>query len=185
MPSFVLSNVQLAFTQNMMKESEYGGYNYSFIIDKGLFCDSVRKALAIQKTKLWDDSKNTDAHIIKLTNAKSRDDVTHEDTKASMKDTDVLVQVKCKTHPIENTKGVPLGRGTIANILIDVFEYAYGKKQFICVRSHADKGLTVEVVDLKEFGNAPKYFNPETPGLAIETAAMNDVYAESEDVAPF
>ena len=76
-----------------------------------------------------------------------------------MSDDDVLIQVKSKEGPIENSKKVPLGRGTTADILIDVFEFEYGKKQFICIRSHASRGCTVKVKELREYSNGPKYFD--------------------------
>lgn len=184
MPSIVLNNVALAFTQCMTRESDFGGYNYSFIINKDVFCDKVREALETQKTQLWPMAKNTNDFIIKKCNAKCKSDVTHEATQALMKDTDLLVQVKCKTTAIQNSKGASLGRGTIANILIDIFEYSYGKKEFICVRSHAERGCTVQVVKLVEYNNGPQYFAVENDS-AVDKNALADVVNDDDDIAPF
>ena len=179
MPQIMITDVKLAFTQNMTRESEYGGYNFSFIINKERFCEIVRKTLEIQKTKIWPDSKNTDDFICEKCNAKQKNKVTHEATREMMSDDDVLVQVKSKEAAIENSKRVPLGRGTIADIVIDVFEYAYGKRQFICVRSHAERGCTVKVKNLVEFSNGPKYFDYEDSDAGIAIDALNDVVEEN------
>ena len=183
MPQVILNDVTLAFTQNMTRESQFGGHNYSFIINKATFCDAVRKALAVKKTQIWDASKNTDEFILKKCNAKSKDDVTHEATHAAMSDDDVLIQVKSKEGPIENSKKVPLGCGTTADILIDVFEYEYGKKQFICIRSHASKGCTVKVKELREYSNGPKYFDFDAD--ANEGVNVNAVEDTLSEVMPF
>lgn len=175
MPQIIFNDVTLAFTQNMTRESDFGGHNFSFIINKDIFCDAVRKALAVQKTQLWPESKNTNDFILKKCNAKLKDDVTHDQTRDTMRDDDVLVQVKSKEGPIENSKKMPLGRGTIADILVDVFEYEYGKKQFICVRSHASRGCTVKVKELKEFSNGPKYFDYEDDYNGLAVNALNDI----------
>lgn len=162
MPQIVLNNVTLAFTNCMLKESDFGGYNYSFIINKEDFCNKVRAVLATQKTQVWDAKKNTDNFILGKCNAKSKEDVTFEPVKDMMDDNDVLVQVKSKTCAISNTKNVPLGRGTTADVLIDIFEYSYGKRDFICIRSHADRGVTVKVNELKEINAGPAYFTMES-----------------------
>ena len=182
MPQIIFNDVTLAFTQNMTRESDFGGYNFSFIVNKDHFCDAIRKALAVQKTQLWPESKNTNDFILKKCNAKLKDDVTHVQTRDAMKDNDVLVQVKSKEGPIENSKKMPLGRGTIADILIDVFEYEYGKKQFICVRSHASRGCTVKVKELKEFSNGPKYFDYEDADNGLAVNALNDIIEENSFV---
>lgn len=161
MPNLIFNNVTLGFTNNMTRESDFGGYNFSFIIDKGTFCEKVRTALETQKTQVWAASKNTDDFIIQKCNAKAKDEVTFEAVNDMMGDNDILVQVKSKNHPIENTKGVSLGRGTTADVLIDVFEYEYGKKQFLCIRAHADRGITVKVNELKAYAGAIKYFDAE------------------------
>ena len=179
MPQIIFNDVTLAFTQNMTRESDFGGYNFSFIVNKDHFCDAIRKALAVQKTQLWPESKNTDDFILKKCNAKLRDDVAHDQTREAMRNDDVLVQVKSKEGPIENSKKIPLGRGTVADILIDVFEYEYGKKQFICVRSHASRGCTVKVKELKEFSNGPKYFDYEDTGNGLAVNALNSIIEEN------
>ena len=179
MPQIMITDVKLAFTQNMTRESEYGGYNYSFIIDKNRFCDAVRKILEIQKTKIWADAKNTDDFICEKCNAKTKDKVTHEATREMMCDNDLLVQVKSKEAAIENSKRVPLGRGTVADIVIDVFEYAYGKRQFICVRSHAERGCTVKVKKLVEYSNGPKYFDYENSDDGIAVDALKEIVEEN------
>ena len=179
MPQIIFNDVTLAFTQNMTRESDFGGYNFSFIVNKEHFCDMVRKALAVQKTPLWPESKNSDDFILKKCNAKSKDDVTHDQTRDAMRDDDVLVQVKSKEGPIENSKKIPLGRGTIADILIDVFEYEYGKKQFICVRSHASRGCTVKVKELKEFSNGPIYFDYEDADNGFAVNALNGIIEDN------
>ena len=158
MPNMKLENVTLAFTQNMLSESTYGGWNYSFIIDEKTFCDKVREVLGTQKTKQWPDDENTDANIIKRARVKHKDDVTYEPVAEMMKDTDILVQVKSKTSAIDNTENVRLSRGTTADILIDVFEFVYNKKKIICVRSRADRGCTVKVKNLVEFTSDTTYF---------------------------
>ena len=179
MPQVIFNDVTLAFTQNMTRESDFGGHNYSFIVNKDHFCDTVRKALAVQKTQIWPESKNTDDFILKKCNAKSKNDVTHEATHDAMSDDDVLIQVKSKEGPIENSKKVQLGRGTTADILIDVFEFEYGKKQFICVRSHASRGCTVKVKELKEFSSGPKYFDYESDANeGINTNGMDEVLSD-------
>lgn len=165
MPNVVFNNVTLAFTQNMTRESDFGGWNYSFIINKKEFCDKVRATLETQKTQVWAANKNTDAFIMQKCNAKSKDAVAHEGVNAMMGEDDILVQVKSKVGPIANTKNVQLGRGTTADILIDVFEYEYGKKQFICVRSHSDRGVTVKVNNLKEYSGGVKYFEVEPDAM--------------------
>lgn len=174
MPSIMLKNVTLVFTNCMLKESPYGGYSYSFVIDRAAFCKAVREALATQKTQVWAESKNTDNFIIQKCNAKSKDMVTHEEAAAMMKDTDVMVQVKSKAAPIANNKGLELGRGTTADILIDVFEYEYNRKQFICIRSHSDRGCTVKVNDLKEYNGGVKYFDVEAPAPAVNMDALEE-----------
>lgn len=176
MPQVIFNDVVLAFTQCMTRQSDFGSFNYSFIVNKDHFCDMTRKALEVQKTKLWPDSKNTNDFILKKCNAKSKDDVTHEATREAMSENDVLIQVKSKNAAIENSKKVPLGRGTVADILVDLFAYEYGKKQFICVRSHAEKGCTVKVKELREFSNGPKYFDYESNADAgIDTDGMNEI----------
>ena len=180
MPLMKLSNVTLIFTQNMTRESEYGGWNYSFVIDKSEFCNKVRDALETQKKQVWASSKNTDAFILSKCNAKSKDNVTYEPAAAMMGDNDILVQVNSKNAPIENSKMVPLGRGTTADILIDVFEYEYGKKQFICIRSHAERGCTVKVNDLKEHASAIKYFDYEATDTGIADN-IDSVYQTEEE----
>lgn len=179
MPQVILNDVTLAFTQNMTRESDFGGYNFSFIINKVTFCDAVRKAISAQKIQLWDASKNTDDFILNKCNAKSKSDVNHEATREGMKDDDVLVQVKSKEGPIENSKKASLGRGTTADILIDIFEYEYGKRQFICIRSHASKGCTVKVKELKEFSNGPKYFDYDSDkDEGANVSDMNGVFKD-------
>lgn len=176
MPNLVLNDVKLAFTQNMTRESDFGGWNYSFIINKKEFCDKVRATLETQKTQVWASSKNTDAFILQKCNAKSKDDVTHEGVNSMMNEDDVLIQVKSKSAPIANTKNAQLGRGTTADILIDVFEYEYGKKQFICVRSHSERGITVKVNNLKEYAGATKYFEVEPDAvMGFNKEALDDV----------
>jgi hypothetical protein len=184
MPNVLFKDVVLAFTNNMETESTFGGYNFSFIINKATFCDTVRNVLTTQKVKCWDDSKNTDNFIIKKTNAKSKDDVTFDPVKEMMTDDDLLIQVKSKNAPIENTKGVRLGRGTTADILIDVFEYSYGKRDFICIRSHANRGLTVKVNNLNEFKGATSYFEKENTAEEGFNKVALDLYASgNEDLA--
>ena len=183
MPNVLFKDVTLAFTNCMEKESDFGGYNFSFIINKDSFCKTVREVLTTQKAKCWDDSKNTDNFIINKTNAKSKDDVAFNPVKEMMTDDDLLVQVKSKNAPIENTKGAKLDRGTTADILIDVFEYSYGKKDFICVRAHADRGITVKVNNLNEYKGAISYFEKES---AVEEefnkAAIDAVYGQNTDL---
>lgn len=183
MPQVILNDVVLAFTQNMTHESQFGGHNYSFIINKDIFCEAVRRALAVQKTQIWPESKNTNEFILKKCNAKSKDDVTFEPVKDMMDDTNVLVQVKSKNGAILNTKNVSLGRGTIADIIVDIFEYSYGKRDFICIRSHADRGVTVKVKELREYSNGPKYFDFDAD--ANEGINVNAVEDTLSEVAPF
>lgn len=153
MPNMKLENVTLAFTQNMLTESPYGGYNYSFIIDAETFCNKVRETLSTQKTKQWPDEENTNSNILKRLNVKHKDDVTFEPVAEMMKDTDILVQVKSKDAAIENTEGVRLSRGTTADILVDVFEFLYNKRKILCMRSHAERYCTVKVNNLIEFAS--------------------------------
>ena len=176
MPNVLFKDVTLAFTNNMERESDFGGYNFSFIINKVTFCDIVRNALTTQKVKCWDDSKNTDNFIIKKTNAKSKDDVTFDPVKEMMTDDDLLIQVKSKNAPIENTKGVRLGRGTTADILIDVFEYSYGKKDFICVRAHAERYCTVKILNLVTYAGSIQGFEKESEALGgINNLVLEDI----------
>lgn len=184
MPNVLFKDVALAFTNCMEKESDFGGYNFSFIINKDSFCKTVRDVLTTQKAKCWDDSKNTDEFIIKKTNAKSKDDVTFAPVKEMMTKDDLLVQVKSKNAPIENTKGAKLGRGTTADIIIDVFEYSYGKKDFICVRAHADRGITVKVNSLNEFKGSTSYFEKEnTAEEGFNKAAVDMLYDQNTELA--
>ena len=166
MPQVVVSNVTLVFTQCMLNPSEFGGYNYSFIINSEEWCKTVRTAIHGQKTKLWDDDKNTDEFILSKT-CRSRDDVKYDTVKEMMKEDDVLVQVKA-THPIENTKDVALSRGSTANVLIDIFEYIYAKKQFICVKSHPERGCTVQPINVVEYADS-MFFKKETENGAAGT----------------
>lgn len=175
MPTMKLTDVTLAFVQNMLVESTYGGWNYSFIIDEKAFCDKVREVLSTQKTKQWPDEENTDVNILKRTSVKHKDDVTYEPVAEMMKDTDILVQVKSKTSAIENTENVRLSRGTTADILIDVFEFVYNKKKMICVRSHADRGCTVKVNHLVEFTGGTTYFEKKVESPAIDSDAVDEV----------
>lgn len=180
MPNVLFKDVTLAFTNCMETESTFGGYNFSFIINKDIFCDTVRKVLTTQKVKCWDDSKNTDNFIIKKTNAKSKDDVAFDPVKEMMTDDDLLIQVKSKNAPIENTKCVRLGRGTTADILIDIFEYSYGKRDFICVRAHADRGITVKVNNLNEFKGTTSYFEKENTAEEGFNKAALDSYISGD-----
>lgn len=182
MPTVKFENVTLAFTNNMEKPSDFGGHNYSFIINSAKFCDAVKAALATQKTQVWDVKKNTNDFIIKKCNAKSKDDVTYEPVNDMMQDDDLLVQVKSKSGAIENTKGATLARGTTADVLVDVFEYEYGKKQFICVRCHPERGCTVKVNDLKEYTGGLKYFDKESDAdKGFNAEALNAI--TSDDIA--
>lgn len=184
MPNVLFKNVVLAFTNCMDNPSCFGGFNYSFIINKDTFCKTIRETLATQKVKCWDDAKNTNNFIIQKCNAKAKEDVTFDPVKDMMDDNDVLVQVKSKNHPIENTKGIKLGRGTTADILIDVFEYSYSKRDFICVRAHADRGITVKVNNLKEFKGATSYFEKENTTEEGFNKVALDLYASgNEDLA--
>ena len=182
MPSIIFENSVLAFTNCMTRESDFGGYSYSFIIDENTFCDKVREALSLQKTQIWTADKNTNDFIIKKSGAKHKDDVAHEPTREMMKDTDLLVTVKNKTTAIENSKKVPLARGTTADLLIDVFEFEYGKKQFICVRAHSEKGCTVKVKKLIEFSNGPKYFDFESDAPGINAEAIKENTETSDEI---
>ncbi len=175
MPQIKLENVTLTFCQNMTRESQFGGYSYSFIIDEQLICDKVREALAIQKTKVWNDDLNTNKFIIKKANFKHKDDITHEATANMMKDTDVMITVKSKTTPIQNTEGCNLSRGTIADVLVDFFEFEYGKKQMICVRAHAEKGCTVRPTKIVEFTGGVQYFEAKSPKPALDIEAIDEV----------
>lgn len=168
MPQMLLKNVTLAFTNCMTRESDFGGWNYSFIIDEETFCEKVRECLATQKEKQWNDELNTNSFICKKANLKHKDDVTHEATCELMKDSDVLVQVKSKKAAIENTEHASLARGTTADILIDVFEFVYNKKQIICIRSHAEKGCTVKPNHIVEFTGGVQYFEVKPEGLNLE-----------------
>lgn len=184
MPNVLFKDVTLAFTNNMETESTFGGYNFSFIINKVAFCDIVRNALTTQKVKCWDDSKNTDNFIIKKTNAKSKDDVTFDPVKEMMTDDDLLIQVKSKNAPIENTKDARLGRGTTADILIDVFEYSYGKRDFICVRAHADRYCTVKILNLVPYTGSIQGFEKENTAEEGFNKVALDLYASgNEDLA--
>lgn len=162
MPQIKLENVTLAFTQNMTRESEYGGFNYAFIVNENELCDKVREALATQKTQLWTADKNTNKFICSKANLKHKDDVNFDAVRELMTDDDVLVTVKSKQHPIDNSKHLPLARGTKADVIVDFFEFEYGKKQMICVRAHADKGLTVKVKKLVIFACGLNYFEDDT-----------------------
>ena len=184
MPNVLFKDVTLAFTNCMERPSDFGGFNYSFIVAKDLFCKTVREALATQKVKCWDDAKNTDNFIIKKCSAKVKEDVTFDPVKDMMTDDDLLIQVKSKNAPIENTKGVKLGRGTTADILIDVFEYSYGKKDFICIRSHADRGITVKINKLNEVKGATSYFEKENVEEEVfNKVALDVVYDQNPDLA--
>ena len=66
----LFENVTLAFTNCMTHESDFGGYSYSFVIDKDKFCETVRDTLALQKKPVWDAKKNTDEFILEKCNAK-------------------------------------------------------------------------------------------------------------------
>lgn len=172
----LFENVTLAFTGCMLKPSDYGGWNYSFIIDKDKFCKTVRDTLASQKKPVWDAKKNTNEFILEKCNAKTRDNVKHEKVQSMMGDNDILVQVKSKSAPIENTKNVILGRGTTADILIDIFEYSYGKRDFICIRAHADRYCTVKILNLVPYIGSVKGFEKESEALGeINNLILEDV----------
>ena len=186
MPNVLFKDVTLAFTNCMDTPSCFGGYNYSFIVNKDLFCKTVRDTLTVQKVKCWDDSKNTDNFIIKKCNAKVKEDVTFDPVKDMMDNNDLLIQVKSKNAPIENTKGVKLGRGTTADIVIDVFEYSYGKKDFICIRSHADRGITVKINKLNEFKGAFSYFEKENIAEeGFNKVALDTIYEQNPGITLF
>ena len=180
----LFENVKLGFTNCMTRESDYGGWNFSFIIDKDKFCETVRDTLALQKKPVWDAKKNTDDFILEKCNAKKRDGVKHEKVQSMMGDNDILVQVKSKNAPIENNKRVSLAAGSVCDILIDVFEFEYGKRQFICIRSHSDRGCTVKVKELVEYKNT-NYFEFEDDsenGVALDN--INE-YVDDEVSNPF
>ena len=181
----LFENVTLAFTNCMTHESDFGGYSYSFVIDKDKFCETVRDTLALQKKPVWDAKKNTDEFILEKCNAKKRADVKHEKTRELMGENDILVQVKSKKAPIENNKRVSLAAGSVCDILIDVFEFEYGKRQFICIRSHASRGCTVKVKELVEYKNT-NYFDFEDGsenGVALD--AMNEYVNDDTPSTPF
>lgn len=175
MPNVLFNSVTLAFTQNMSMESEYGnGYNYSFIIDKNTFIEKVTGALKKQtKGFSWREDELTEENILSRSGAKSRDVVTYEPVKAMMSDNDILVQVKDKNNPIKNDLGKALNRGTVANILVDVFAFDYSKKKFICIRSHSDRGLTVQVVKLVE--RESMYFTDKSCGSNCSGVNMDEI----------
>ena len=181
----LFENVTLAFTNCMTHESDFGGYSYSFVIDKDKFCETVRDTLALQKKPVWDAKKNTDEFIVEKCNAKKRDDVKHEKTRELMGENDILVQVKSKKAPIENNKRANLAAGSVCDILIDVFEFEYGKRQFICIRSHASRGCTVKVKNLVEYKSS-NYFEFEADsenGVALD--AMNEYVNDDTPSNPF
>lgn len=180
MPNVRINNVTLAFTQNMERESDFGGYNYSFIINKNKWCEIVRNALMTQKNKLWADSKNTDEFILQKTGARVKSDINYSGVMDMMKDDDVLVQVKSKQSAIKNTKGLSLFRGTTANIVVDVFEFEYMRKQFICVKAHPDRGCTVQPINVVETTSI--YFEEEPP---TETLINADAVFTKPDEEPF
>ena len=181
----LFENVKLGFTNCMTRESDFGSYNYSFIIDKDKFCETVRDTLALQKKPVWDAKKNTDEFILEKCNAKKRVDVKHEKVQSMMGDNDILVQVKSKNAPIENNKRANLAAGSVCDILIDVFEFEYGKRQFIVIRSHSDRGCTVKVKNLVEYKGS-NYFEFEADsenGIALD--AMNEYVGADEPSNPF
>lgn len=160
----LFNDVTLAFTNNMTRMSDYGSYSYSFIIDREQFCETVRDVLALQKKPVWDSAKNTDAFILEKCNVKVRAMVKHAPTKEMMRDDDILVTVKSKEAPIENNKRANLTPGSVCDILIDVFEFEYAKRQFICVRSHAERGCTIKVKELVERKDSTYFEYEENKG---------------------
>ena len=181
----LFENVTLAFTNCMTHESDFGGYSYSFVIDKDKFCETVRDTLALQKKPVWDAKKNTDDFILEKCNAKAKANIKHEKTRELMGDNDILVQVKSKKAPIENNKRANLAAGSVCDILIDVFEFEYGKRQFICIRSHASRGCTVKVKNLVEYKGS-NYFEFEADsenGVALD--AMNEYVNDDTPSTPF
>lgn len=172
MPQVMVKDVTMAFTQCMTTPSDFGGYNYSFIIDSARWCEVVRDAIKGQKKRLWGDEKNTDEFIISKT-AKKRDEVKYDTVRDMMQASDVLVQVKSNT-AIENTKDVSLSRGSTANVLVDIFEFEYAKKQFICVKSHSDRGCTVQPINVVEYADST-FFAKESdskPAVNMEAVAL-------------
>lgn len=180
----LFNDVKLGFTNCMTRESYYGGWNYSFIIDKDKFCETVRDTLALQKKPVWDASKNTNAFILEKCNAKTRENVKHERTQSMMGENDILVQVKSKNAPIENNKRVSLAAGSICDILIDVFEFEYGKRQFIVIRSHADRGCTVKVKELVEYKSSNYFDFDDNSDDGIKLENINE-YVDDEPSNPF
>lgn len=180
MPQVMVKDVTLAFTQSMLTPSEFGGYNYSFIIDSSSWCKVVRGALGAQKKKLWADEKNTDEFILSKT-AKKRDEVRYDAVKELMQDNDILVQVKSQS-AIENTKDASLSRGSVANVLVDIFEYEYARKQFICVKSHSDRGCTVQPTKVIEYADST-FFTKETASEACEPLVANNAIDVAEVAA--
>ena len=170
----LFNDVTLAFTNNMTRVSDYGNYSYSFIIDREQFCETVRDVLALQKKPVWDSAKNTDSFILEKCNAKVRNLVKHERTKEMMRENDILVTVKSKEAPIENNKRVNLAPGSVCDILIDVFEFEYAKRQFICVRSHAERGCTIKVKKLIERKDSTyfEYEEKDDKGLDLSDVSM-------------
>ena len=160
----LFNDVTLAFTNHMTHRSDYGSYSYSFIIDKDLFCETIRDTLALQRKPVWDSSKNTDSFILEKCNVKVRNLIKHEPTKEMMRDNDILVTVKSKEAPIENNKRANLAPGSVCDILIDAFEYEYAKRQFICVRSHAERGCTIKVKKLIERKDSTYFEYEENKG---------------------
>ena len=65
-----------------------------------------------------------------------------------------------------------------------MFEFEYGKRQFICIRSHASRGCTVKVKELVEYKNT-NYFDFEDGsenGIALDN--INE-YVDDEVSNPF
>lgn len=174
MPNVKIDNVTLAFTQNMEKVSDFGGYNYSFIINRARWCKLVRETLMTQKKQLWDASKNTDKFILDKTGARGKSEVQYQPVADMMAEDDVVVAVKSKA-PIENSKDASLHRGTVANIVVDIFEFEYMKKQFICVKCHSERGCTIQPTVVVEY-NDNLYFTKEVK--SNESGIDEDVVEE-------
>jgi hypothetical protein len=133
-----IKDILLVYTNGMQTEGKFGGYSYSFIVDKETILKHALDAVSSSRKSQWKDEDKTPAKLLKAMNAKSKAklvdpenyDPKFDEIIAHMRDCDVLVGVKSKT-PIKATKKDPVAWFSKADIIIEMYTTEYQGKQFV------------------------------------------------------
>ena len=173
------NNVSLVYTHTLRTMSQYGAYQYSFIVDKDEFLSACRKAIEANKRLSWSSSDTTDAKLLKMSHVKTKRDIENEDIIAHMGDNDVLVSVKgikglgkdkqpCAIRTTNPDK-YP-GWFSVANVIVDLYVWEWSGKKGISCQANGDL-ITIQVTKYTEStsDNAVKGFELETSQHSEDT----------------